>query len=423
MAVLDMSVVNVALPVMEKDFGVPTAVSEWVVLGYLLPLIALALPSGRWLDQVSPRSALVLSVGGFAVASIAVGLAPNIAWLIAARAVQGTFAAVMLALNAVLATTAVRPESRGRAMGIVTTVGPLGGIAGPAIGGILVDTLGWPWIFYLNVPVSAMVIAIGLKQIPAGGRLRLPDRAWFAEALVLGGAGVALMLGLSLASHRLIWLVLMLAVIPLLVLWRRLPSSQAVISLLQTAAVRAPHIALLCAATASAFVFFLTPFYLQRLLHLSASATGVTMLSFPLAAAVLGLVGGILADRWGARRTAIFGAVVFTVAFLLIVPLQHDWNRSSMAWRLAFLGIGFGLFNGPNMTMAMSNAPRHLLGTTGASTSAARQLGFALGPAVATMLWAISGYTLGGMRAPIAFAAALSALSVIALSYGHYRNR
>src|SRR5712691_2855867 len=143
MAVLDMSVVNVALPVIETSFHIRTSVSEWVVLGYLLPLIALALPSGRWLDQVSPRSAHVFSVGGFAMASVAVGLAPNIEWLIGARILQGTFGAVLFALNAVLATIAVRPEARGRAMGIVTTVGPLGGIAGPAIGGLLVDTVGW----------------------------------------------------------------------------------------------------------------------------------------------------------------------------------------------------------------------------------------------------------------------------------------
>jgi predicted MFS family arabinose efflux permease len=234
---------------------------------------------------------------------------------------------------------------------------------------------------------------------------------------VLGGAVVALMVGLSLAaSQGLVWLALTLGIIPLFLMWRRMPSSQTLIGLLQAAGVRAPHIALLCVATASAFVFFLTPFYLQRTLHLSASATGLTMLSFPLAAAMLGLIGGVVADRWEMRQTAVVGAIVFTVALLMIVPLRHDWSRISVVWRLALLGVGFGLFNGPNIAMAMSHTPRRLLGTTGASISMARQLGFALGPAVATMLWALSGYTLGGMRPPIAFAATLSAVGVLSLA-------
>src|SRR5829696_2450219 len=177
-AVLDMSAVNVALPVIESDFGTTTSVSEWVVLGYLLPLISLALPCGRWLDSVGRRPALVLSVSGFALASVAVGLAPNIGMLIGARVVQGSFGAVLFALTPVLAATAVRPQARGRALGVVATLGPLGGITGPALGGLLVDTIGWPWIFYLNVPVSAVLITIGLVQLPPGERLRLPDRTW-----------------------------------------------------------------------------------------------------------------------------------------------------------------------------------------------------------------------------------------------------
>src|SRR5215204_2713860 len=84
MAILDMSVVNVALPVIENEFGTTTSVSEWVVLGYLLPLISLALPSGRWLDTVGRRPALAFSTGGFALASVAVGLAPGIGFLIGA---------------------------------------------------------------------------------------------------------------------------------------------------------------------------------------------------------------------------------------------------------------------------------------------------------------------------------------------------
>jgi MFS family permease len=112
------------------------------VLGYLLPFAGLALPSGRWLDTVGQRAALVFSLDGFALASVAAGLTPSLAWLIVARLVQGTFGALLFSLVPALATTAVRPEARGRAMGLITTLGPLGLISGPGLGGVLVDALG-----------------------------------------------------------------------------------------------------------------------------------------------------------------------------------------------------------------------------------------------------------------------------------------
>jgi MFS family permease len=106
MAMLDLSVVNVALPAIEQDFGTWASITEWIVLGYLLPLIALTLPSGRWLDRAGKRAALAFSVSGFAAASVAAGLAPGIGWLIGARVAQGTFGAVLFALVPALATTA-----------------------------------------------------------------------------------------------------------------------------------------------------------------------------------------------------------------------------------------------------------------------------------------------------------------------------
>jgi MFS family permease len=114
MASVDMSIVNVALPVVERDFEIPTSTTEWVVLAYLLPLAGLALPSGRWLDTVGYRPALVFSLSGFALASVGAGLAPGLAWLIAARLVQGTFGALLFSLVPALATTAVRSQRRRR---------------------------------------------------------------------------------------------------------------------------------------------------------------------------------------------------------------------------------------------------------------------------------------------------------------------
>ncbi|MEO3802285.1 MFS transporter [Nonomuraea sp. B1E8] len=418
MTQLDATVVNVAIPTIQERMGIGPSLAQWVVLAYTLPLIALTVPSGRWLDGVGPRTALVLSVSGFGAASALVGLAPGIAWLIAARAVQGAFGAVLLALISLLATIAVREQARGRAMSLVLLLGSLGGMSGPVLGGLLIETLGWPWIFYLNVPASVLVIAIGMTQLPPGGRPRLPDRVWAVEAGLLGAAAVALLLALSLAGGSGAgWVALAAVAVPFVLVWLRLPGSRPVVDLLRSPGVAAPHLALLAEMAAVMAVQFLIPFHLQRVAAVPPAQIGLTMLAFPVAMLLTGPVGGALADRWKPVRVAWLGTVLVTAGLALIIPLGSGWGPADLAWRLAVAGAGAGLFAGPDQAMAMAGTPRHLLGTTAATTSLARQLGVALGPALATGVWALSGYDPQGMRLAVALATALACASVLALTW------
>ena len=416
MASVDMSIVNIALPAIEHDLKIGTSMTEWVVLAYLLPLAGLALPSGRWLDTVGRRPALMFSLGGFALASLAAGLSPNLVWLIAARLLQGTFGALLFSLVPALATTAVQPKARGRAMGLITTLGPLGLISGPGLGGVIVDGLGWAWIFFVNVPVSLVVMAVGLRTLQAGKPLRAPDRAWFTEALLLSAAVAALLLALSFAaSEGPVWLLLGLVAVGLLVIWLRMPVSRAVRGLLRAPGEAGPHLALLAAATAIGTVFFIMPFFMQRELGVSASAVGATVLLFPAGMAVTGPIGGMLGDWWGARRVAVLGTVLFTAGLALLLPMDGSWGVGDLAWRLFLAGCGNGLFNAPNMAMAMTNAPAPLLATTGSSTNLSRTMGFALGPALATAVWAAFSYERSGMQASVIMATVFSALSIAAV--------
>lgn len=416
MASVDMSIVTVALPAIEDDLGLSASLTEWVVLAYLLPLAGLALPSGRWLDTVGRRPALTFSVLGFAAASGAAGFATGVPSLISARLAQGLFGALLFSLVPALVTTAVRPSARGRAMAVITTVGPLGLISGPALGGVIVDTLGWSWIFFVNMPVSAMVLAVGLRALPHGASLRLPDRAWAAEAAALSGAAAAVLLSLSFtASHGPLWLLLALCAAPLLRRWLRTSASDGVRELVRQPGVLAPLAALVLTATAIGTVFFLAPYFAQQELGATARGAGVALLAFPAGMALAGPVGGVLADRVGARRTAAAGAVLFTVGLALLAPLSDGWSLTDLAWRLAVAGCGSGLFNAPNMSMAMGHSPPSMLATAGASTNLARTAGFALGPALATVAWSALSYDPDGMRLGFVIAAALSTASVLVL--------
>ncbi|MCW2131929.1 MFS transporter [Arthrobacter sp. VKM Ac-2550] len=416
MASVDMSIVTAALPVIERDLNISTTTAEWIMLAYFLPLASLALPGARWLDTVGHRPALVFSLAGFAIASLAAGLAPDLGWLIGARLAQGAFGALLFALMPALATAAVRPEARGRAMGLITTLGPLGLISGPVLGGLLVDAPGWPWIFFVNLPVSLVVLLVGLRLLAADLPLRRPDRTWFAEAALLSVAGAALLLALTLTTgQRPAWLLLAGLAVPLLIGWLRLPVSRPVRRLLRTPGVGAPHLALAGAAAAIGVVFFIAPFFLQRALGESAAAAGAILLAFPAGMALAGPVGGFLGDLWGWWRTALLGASLFTVSLLLIAPMDTSWALDDVVWRLFLAGCGNGLFNAPNMAIAMSQAPPGLLATAGATTSLARQVGFAFGPALAMVAWGLSSYRLDGMNAALLLATACSAISVVAL--------
>lgn len=403
---MDITIVNVAIPSIQQGLHSTPAVIEWISLGYLLPVSALALPSGRWLDRVGKRAMLVFAAGGFGLASFACGLAPTIEVLIGARIVQGIFGAVLFAMTPTLATIAVRPEARGRALSVPTTLGPVGAAAGPALGGLIVSTLGWQWIFFVNVPVCVVIILLGFSQLTADGPLHWPGRDWLVEAFLLGLSVTALLVGLTfVARGGLGWLaVSAFAAVPL-VIWLRLPLSKATRQLLGSGGVAAPLIGLVAIMATVGFVQYLTPFFLTEGLHLSPAKIGLTMLGFPVMMALIGPVAGAIADRWGVRAPLLVGAALAVIGLALLVPLDRSWTQLDVVWRLAVFGLGLGLYAGPNQTSVMSAAPRPMLGTAGASSSLLRQLGLSLGPAVATLVWSLSGYSVSGMSTALVIAA------------------
>jgi MFS family permease len=424
MASLDMSIVNVALPAVRDTFGAPTATAQWVVLGYLLPLVALALPTGRWLDDVDRRGALICACAGFAASSLAAGLAPAIGWLVAARVVQGLFGTALMALIPVLITTSVDARVRGRAMGLVDTLGMLGLISGPAIGGLLVASVGWPWIFYVNVPACGALIVLAFVQIPRSGMIGPPERGAAVEAAFLTGAAGAVMIALTLATgHEPQWLALGLTAVPLILAWRRLPASVPVRKLLILPGMRRPLAALAATAAATGLLFYIVPFYLLTVLRTPAPVAGLTMAAFPLAAAALGPPAGLLADRCGYRPIALLGVVTLICGLLMLMPASRSWHAADVAWRLAVAGAGIGLFNAPNMSAAMSASPSGLLATAGAATSVARQGGFAFGPAMATLVWGLSRYGVGGIRSTFAAASVVVAVGAVPLARGLWPGR
>ncbi|MFD3893353.1 MFS transporter [Streptomyces cellulosae] len=390
-AQLDASVVGVASPTIRSDLDTTTEVVQWVTLAYAVPLIGLSLCAGRWVDRADPRRALTLACTGFALFSVACGLAPGIEWLIAARVLQGCFAVIMMSLTPVLATVAVPPEARGRAFGFVMLFGTLGGLAGPVVGGQIVESVDWPWIFYLSVPAAAAVVALAARELPRGERLPWPERRWLVEAITLGGAAVAVLLGLTFAVDAgAAWGLVALAAMPLCLAWGRQEEAVAVRRLVTTPGVAGPHLALALAYLGVFMIMFMVPFFLQDTLGVAPGASGFALVALAVATAAAGVLGGRAADKLGARPVALGGAALMTAGVVLLLMADGAWATWDIAWRLAVIGAGFGLFNGQNQVLAMGNTPPDRLGMTAGTTNLVRQLGVAFGSALGALVWAAS---------------------------------
>ena len=228
-----------------------------------------------------------------------------------------------------------------------------------------------------------------------------------------------------------VWLALLPAALPLLAGWLRRPDGRAVRAIAATPAIFASLSALALLSTAGSSVQYLMPSYMIRHLHASAARTGLTVLAYPLAMGLTAPVGGLLADRWSARRAALAGAALVAAADLLLAQAGNATRPADLSWRLALAGLGMGPFSGPNQTTIMNTAPRHALATAGAAIALTRSLGFALGPALSTLIWAPGGYPATGLKTarllPSAAAAlagpALGAPSLLSRPRGQNRSR
>ncbi|MER7986636.1 MFS transporter [Streptomyces noursei] len=410
LAMFDMSVMTVAVPGIAAGFAVPVSVAQWAVLGYQLPVVALLLPAGRWLDRAPLRPVVLGALAGFGLCGAAAAAAPVAAVLLVARLLQGACGAVLFVLMPLLAVRAVRPERRGRAMSVPATLGPLGAVTGPALGGVLLDHWGWRAVLLVKLPLCLVAWWLARRGLAPGGRPTVPGRAECRDAALAGAAVGALLLGLTLLPEG--WGGPVLCAVALVpgALWARSTGGRQVRGTLRSTRTGGAHAAVLALAAAFAAVHFLLAVQLQRTAGVSASATGLALLAFPAAMALAGPVGGRLADRLGARPVAVVGAALVALGFALLAT-AGAWPPFEVAWRLAVAGLGMGLYGGPVQLLVLDAAGPARMATAGSTVQLARSAGFTLGPAAATALASLGDPRTGPV---LATAAALLATLLLA---------
>jgi EmrB/QacA subfamily drug resistance transporter len=414
MVILDVAIVNVALPTIQVDLGFSQQNLQWVVSAYALTFGGLLLLGGRAADLLGRRRMLIAGLALFGAASLMAGLAPSDTVLIVARALQGVGAAVMTpAALSILMTTFREGAERNVALGVWGAVGASGGTVGVLLGGILTDTIGWEWIFFLNVPVALAVIAVApalLSESRADGAQRRFD---LAGALTVT-AGLALLVYALVEADSAGWAsaqtlgllggsAALLALFAAVELRSRAPILP--FSIFRIRAVTGSNVASLALGGAVFGMIFILTLYMQQVLAYSPLETGLAWLAMSLTALVSSMAASVLVTRVGTRVPLAVGLVVAGAGLLLLARIPADGSYvTDLLPGLLVTGLGLGTSFVSLSIGALEGVAERDAGLASGLVNTTQQVGGALGVAVLSTL-AISrsdDLMAGGTAAPVA---------------------
>jgi len=389
LVLLDVTVVNVALPRIGADLHPGSGGLSWVVDGYAVPLAALLLVSGTIGDRIGHRSVVLTGLAGFGLASALCALAPVAGVLIAARAVQGTSAALMLPGTLALLTERVADgRERARIVGLWAAVGGAALPAGPVVGGLLVEVAGWRSVFWLSLPVVALAL-LPVLRLPAGpavsGSGPLPRGSAPAAALLVVALGTAVAAIVEVRRLPAVAGVLAGAALASGLMLRRIERTARSPLLPVPGPARRP-LAAACAVAGlmnlgTLGTLFLLTQLLQDVRGLGPLRAGLVTLPAVLPLPLLGAPGGRLSARVGAWRTAALGLLLAAAGLVGLAVAVPETGWPLLLCALAVWGVGLGLLT-PAIVAAALQAVPELPGLAAGASNTARQAGGALGVAL-----------------------------------------
>jgi EmrB/QacA subfamily drug resistance transporter len=394
MAVIDGTVVNIALPSMTRFFAVDLSDSQWTITAYLITMTSLLLVFGKVSEYVGRARLFFVGIIVFTASSLACGLSTGLPELILFRVIQGSGAAMLFSISSALIFSTTPYAERGRAMGYLGATVAIGSIIGPVVGGFVVDSLGWQYIFFINIPIGILLIAA------AAAYLRTDEKRTASLSLDWKGTAamvtmfVALILALgSLADTGIITLPAIIAGVVFLVALalfirfeRRCPAPLLDLSVFSHRPFLLPVIAVVFAFTANFMMAVVGPFYFEGVLGYRPSQVGLVFLVTPAVMVIVAPVAGSLYDRHPERNYAALGMGISAIAFLLLSYCALTRYVPGLVVAFVLFGIGFGLFQSPNNTAIMSALPKEQLATASSVIATNRNLGMALGVSLGSIL-------------------------------------
>lgn len=389
MGPLDGSIVNIALPAISAEFNAALTAVEWVVMSYLLTTSSTLLIYGRMGDLYGQQRIYVTGFVIFVIGSLLCSLATSLGALVAYRVLQALGAGMMISMSAAIITRVFPARERGTALGIQSMVVAVGLVAGPTLGGFLVEGIGWRSIFWINVPIGIAAILWAARIIPESAR-RGNERFDLAGALCFTTSLTSLLL---IASRGPSWgwgspavISLALVSVATAVLFIRteltVDSPMVDLTLFRNRVFVSAAGACLLNFMSQFSVTFLMPFYLQNALHYSARDAGLILSTVPIMLMVLGPVSGAMSDRYGSAWLSPMGMTITAVGVWLLAQLDIDSSTGQIIAYLLVFGLGAAIFGPPNNSTLMGAAPPGQTGMASGILAMMRNMGMVLGIAI-----------------------------------------
>jgi EmrB/QacA subfamily drug resistance transporter len=390
MIMLDNTVVNVALPSIQRSLGAGISQLEWIVNAYVLTFAVLMLSGGKLADLLGRRRIFLLGLAVFAGASLACGLASSAGALIAWRAFQGVGAALMMPATLAIISAAFPPRQRGLAIGIWAGISAMALAIGPLVGGLIAEHLDWSWIFFVNVPIGVLGILAGRIVIEESRDTSREQSLDLPGLLVSGGALFALTFGLIEANNygwtsaTILGLFAAAAVGLALFAWielrRRAPMLD--LSLLRDRTFAGANVVAFLVTLAMFGVFFFMSLYVQQILGYSPVEAGAIFLPMTVLIMIIAPLAGKLSDKLGSRWLMAGGLTLLAVSLLLFSRLGLDSGFWNLLPGLVIGGVGMASVMTPMSAAAMGSVPVAKAGVASGVLNTFRQVGGALGIAV-----------------------------------------
>jgi EmrB/QacA subfamily drug resistance transporter len=388
------SAINMALPLIESEFHLSAVVLDWIPLAYVLAAGAVIMPVGRLADIFGRMRVFLVGLVAFTVLTFASAFAPSAAALLTIRVLHGLAAALLFATNIALVTLSSPPETRGRSLGILTAGVYLGSTAGPVLGGVIVQDLGWRGLFLVIGAVTLVTCALALWKL-WGVDWREPKRAPFDVfgSAVWAVAFPALLMGFTFLPGLAGALLVGGGVLGLaFFLWWEARAADPVLSvdLLRHNRVFAfSNLASLINYSATFAMTFLMSLYLQYNLGLEPRQAGLVLVCGTLLQAAVSPIAGRLADRSQPRLVAAAGMVLCVLGLLAFAFLGENTPYWYIILALCALGIGFGLFSSPVAHIIMGSVDKRQVGTASATLATVRMAGQSLSMGIAGLVLAV----------------------------------
>ncbi len=390
--VLDSAMVNVALPGIARDLAVTPATVTWVVNAYQLAVVSLLLPFASLGEVYGFKRVYRFGLCVFIAGALGSAWAPGLEVLLASRVMQGVGSAAVMSLSAGLIRHTYPISQLGRAIGVNAFTVAIGSATAPSIGSAIITLFGWPYVFFVSVPIGLVVLLIGSRSLP---EIAPQDRPfdWLGAALNIASFAL-LFLGLDMA------LVLPWLAVPLLILaglsftalvrlqWgQRAPLLP--LDLLRILPVRLAIIASACMFGAQSMVYIALPFHLTAAGR-SVAEIGLMVSPWPAAIALAAPLAGRFSDRVSAAWPCALGSAAVAAGLLAVALLPAGGERWPIMLALFLCGAGFGAFQAPNNRAMLANAPRNRAGSAGGLQSTARVLGQASGTVIVAVVFHLS---------------------------------